>query len=571
MNRFSEGFSNNSYEDLLNEYAEDNPSAQEKKVVPPSPQKSSVSPVQRKAPTTNTRPASVSPVQRGQGATRQVASTQSKPIAPTNRGVQPVKRTPVKQPTEEKLNLDFSKTRSAHNTPSPIETLKSFEEEQKEKEALKLNGGGIDSTMEFSKAQLNNSNRKGPVIEKRTSNAQLAAQRKTAPKQRANTGGKPSKSSTTTGQKKKKKLTMKEKVLLSFKKNWIGFVALISCFVIAIIVSSVALSCINDVLAIKYDDDKTIEVNLPNDANTDVALEVLENAGLIKNKWFCKIFLQAMGYTDENYRPGVYYLDKTMGLEKMIIKFKVPSVKGNVISVMIPEGYTIDQIFERLEKNDVCSASSLYKTIEDVDFSKEYAFLESVDNKEARYHVLEGYMFPATYEFEQGADPATVIRKFLDAFKARWTEEYAQKAEALGMTVDEVITLASIVEKEGYGSIQFTQISSVLHNRLNRSGLYPNLECDSTRDYVTNTIAKRVTNRGEINTYISNYSTYERSGLPVGAICNPGIAAIEAALEPDDTNYYFFAHNNQKKLYMAANWEQHQANLRQIKIDNTEE
>ena len=564
MNRFSEGFSNNSYEDLLNEYAGGTEPTPESKSAAPTPaQRPSVAPVQRKAPATQTqRPSSIAPVQRGQ-ATRQT-STPSGTVPPTKRTVAP-------QPTEEKLNLDFSKTRATNTAFSPIETLKSFEEEAKEKELQKSTNGGINNTMQFSKAQLNRPKNSAPVIEKRTSNAELTQQRRTAPKQRANTGGNAQKTAPTGGNKRKRKLTVKEKIILSFKRNWLGFVAFISCFIIAAIVSSVALSCINDILAIKSKDDTIIEVVLPDDANTDIALDVLKNAGLIENKLFCKIFLQAMGYTDENYRPGVYYLNKTMGLEKMITKFKISTSKGTVISVMIPEGYTIDQIFERLEKNDVCSASSLYKTIEEVDFSKEYSFLESVDNKEQRYHVLEGYMFPATYEFEQGADPAAVIRKFLDAFKARWTEEYDEKAKALGLTVDQVVTLASIVEKEGYGAIQFSQISSVLHNRLNRSGLYPNLECDSTRDYVTNTIAKRVTNRGEINTFISHYSTYERAGLPVGAICNPGIAAIEAVLEPDDSNYYFFAHNNQKKLYMAANWEQHQANLRQIKIDNTEE
>ena len=259
-----------------------------------------------------------------------------------------------------------------------------------------------------------------------------------------------------------------------------------------------------------------------------------------------------------------------MGVEKMITRFKTNSTRGAVISVTIPEGYTIDQIFERLEKNDICKKDALYKTIDNVDFGAEYSFLANIDEAENRYHVLEGYMFPATYEFEQGADPATVIRKFLDTFKARWSDKYEKRAKELSLSVDDIITLASIIEKEGANKEQFKLVSSVLHNRLNRQGLYPTLECNSTQDYVTNTISKRVTSGSEISAYIKNYSTYEKAGLPPGAICNPGAAAIEAALYPDSHQYYFFAHDKNRKIYMATTLEEHSANLRAINKANAE-
>ena len=239
-----------------------------------------------------------------------------------------------------------------------------------------------------------------------------------------------------------------------------------------------------------------------------------------------------MGYSDENYLPGVYYFTEDMGVEKMITRFKTSATRGAVISVTIPEGYTIDQIFERLEKNDICKKDALYKTIDNVDFGAEYSFLANLDEAENRYHVIEGYMFPATYEFEQGADPGSVIRKFLDAFKSRWSEKYAARAAELNMSVDDIIRLASIVEKEGANKEQFTLISSVLHNRLNRSGIYPLLQCDSTKDYVENTIAQRVNSTAKISSYIAKYNTYDPKciGLPVSAICNPGIRCIEAAM-----------------------------------------
>ncbi len=364
---------------------------------------------------------------------------------------------------------------------------------------------------------------------------------------------------------------VKKRTLKALKKFRTFIIVIMCCSLVASIFATLALSCINDVLAINRDSEKVIEVILPNNATTRDAVKVLKDAGLIKNTLFCNFYLNLMGYSDENYLPGVYYFTANMGVEKMITRFKTSAIRGAVISVTIPEGYTIDQIFERLEKNDICTKAALYKTIDNVDFSKEYPFLKNLSNTKDRYHVLEGFMFPATYEFEQGADPATVIRKFLDAFNARWTDDYAARAKELGMSVDEIITIASIIEKEGANSLQFKLVSSVLHNRLNRSGLYPTLECNSTQDYVTNTVSKRVTSATELSAYIRNYSTYESAGLPPGAICNPGAAAIEAALYPDTQQYYFFRHDKFGKIYMAYTIEEHSANGRLVEKVNAED
>ncbi len=363
-----------------------------------------------------------------------------------------------------------------------------------------------------------------------------------------------------------------ELIVKSFRENSRSFIIFGCCILVSIVLAVVAISCVNDILAINRNGEKTIEVVLPNDADTSDAIKALDDAGLIKNKLFCNIFAKLMGYSDENYLPGIYYFTDDMGLEKMLTRFKTNTVKGAVISITIPEGYTVDQIFQRLEKNEICTASSLYKVLQTVDFGDEYDFIAKIDNPNERYCILEGYMFPATYEFEQGTEPANVIRKFLDAFENRWTEEFAAKATELGMTVDEVINLASIVEKEGDGKGQFLLISSVLHNRLNRSGIYPLLECNSTKDYVTNTIAKRVS-ASKLSEYVVNYNTYDKGciGLPPSPICNPGLDAIEAALFPTPSQYYYFRHDKNRKIYMAETLEQHSANGRTIEKVNAED
>ncbi len=347
------------------------------------------------------------------------------------------------------------------------------------------------------------------------------------------------------------------------------FITITCCLVISIIISSCILSCLNDVLAINRKGETTIEVTLPENADTYEAIRILDDAGLIKNSLFCNVFAKLMGFTDDNYLPGIYYFTDDMGIEKMLTRFKTSGTRGNLISITIPEGYTVDQIFQRLDKNKVCSADSLYRVMETVDFGNEYEFIAQLEDTDDRYSVLEGYMFPATYEFEQGSEPAAVIRKFLDKFKSVWDEEHAARATELGMTVDEVITLASIIEKEGVDKQQFLQISSVLHNRLDNSGVYPTLECDSTKDYVKNTIAKRASSPA-LKKFIVSYSTYDSAGLPPSAISNPGAEAIDAALNPADTQYYFFRHDNKGGIYLAKTPEDHNANGRIVDRVNAE-
>lgn len=186
----------------------------------------------------------------------------------------------------------------------------------------------------------------------------------------------------------------------------------------------------------------------------------------------------------------------------------------------------------------------------EVDFSSEYTFIKNEPNKEQRYRSLEGYLYPDTYDFYKGENASSVIRTFLNNFQKKWTDDYQKKADALNMSVDDIIKLASIIEKEAADATQMPLVSSVLHNRLNKPGLYPSLQCDSTADYINDYIAKNVTNATELAAYTSRYSTYKCEGLPVGAICNPGNDSINAALNPAKTDYYFFAHDTNKRFIL---------------------
>lgn len=345
-----------------------------------------------------------------------------------------------------------------------------------------------------------------------------------------------------------------------FVKNKATWIVIAVCVVFSVLISTYAISCLNDVFAIHRDSEKVVTVNIPAEANTKTVLKILKEQDLIKHRYFCALVAKVVRFKDDNYLTGVYYVTASMGMEKMLLTFKQPTVTGETVTLTFPEGYTVDQILERLEKYGVCSAALLNQTMREIDFSSEFAFIREETDKEARYHMLEGYLYPDTYEFYLGESPSSVLRKFLNNFKSKWTDEYAEQAKKLNMSVDDIITLASIIQKEAYGADQSPLVSSVLHNRLKNSGLYPSLQCDSTTEYVNDYIQPNVKDAATLSRYTALYSTYRCEGLPVGAICNPGDEAIKAALFPENTGYYFFAHDVNKKLYLARNDNERRAN-----------
>ncbi len=325
------------------------------------------------------------------------------------------------------------------------------------------------------------------------------------------------------------------------------------------ILSYIGISCIGDMLAINRSEE-SIEVTIPEDAKYTEVIDILHDNDLIKNKLFCKLFTQYRNFDDDTYLSGKYYLSSSMGLEGMLKDMMVAPITADTIKLSFPEGWTIQQIFEKLEKNDVCESNKLYSTIRS---NYSYDFFTEIENDNKRYLKLEGYLFPDTYDFFVGADTNYVIKKFLDNFESKWTPEYQARADKLGYSCDEIIIIASIIQKEAANAEQMKTISSVIHNRLNNDSRFPTLGCDSTALYVTNYVTPVVGDAAGLN-YYSYYDTRSNKGLPPGPICNPGMDAIKAALYPETTKYFFFAHDNSGKIYLAETLDGHNTNLVKI-------
>lgn len=372
--------------------------------------------------------------------------------------------------------------------------------------------------------------------------------------------------------KKKKTFGKFKEALRSYyhilKKNTVAYTATyIGLILIAAICLSVySLSCLNDIFAIR-NSNEMVTVTIPENATTGDVIGVLHDAGLIKHTVFCRAYAFFMGYEDD-YLNGMHQLNAKMGLEGMLIGTKEEKAGAETVDVTFPEGWTISQIAERLEEYEVCSADLFLQTLEETQFN--YEFLKTPLASTNRYRKLEGYLFPAQYNFYVNEAPSSVVKKFFDAFNDNvMTEENVARAEELGLTMDQVITIASIIQREAANTEQMYLVSSVIHNRLN-SNSFPRLECEAVDVYYQNEILPNAST-ARADELFSGYSAYATEGLPNGPICNPGAAAIDAALNPEKTDYYFFYHDKKGNIYMARNQTEHNANMNKVLSGETDD
>lgn len=237
------------------------------------------------------------------------------------------------------------------------------------------------------------------------------------------------------------------------------------------------------------------------------------------------------------------------------------------VTITFPEGFTLVQMAEKLEENKVCSASEFIALANNYEYIQTlgYTFTVGINNPQNRAFYLEGYIFPDTYEFYKNESPERALKRFLDNTERKLTAEYQQRAEALGYTLDEIITLASIVQEESFTNESVKNVASVLHNRL-KSASFQRLQCDVTIHYINEYITNSKYLTGNTSAYAELYNTYKCNGLPAGPITNPGLAAIEAALYPAETNYYYFVTDSNWNYYYASTYAQHKANCNKAGI-----
>ncbi|MBE6758306.1 MAG: endolytic transglycosylase MltG [Ruminococcaceae bacterium] len=239
---------------------------------------------------------------------------------------------------------------------------------------------------------------------------------------------------------------------------------------------------------------------------------------------------------------------------------------SRTVTVTIPEGYTVLRIAATLEEAGVCTATEFLTAVREGDYT-EYTFLDgvTVTNEDGtangRYFRLEGYLFPDTYEFYRNSSGEAAVHRFLDNFERKLTS-IQTALDASGLTLDEAVTLASIIQREAKAAEAMYRVSRVLHNRL-ESPDYPRLQCDVTTAYL-----RELEKAGETPDK-AGYDTYVCKGLPVGAIANPGANALAAAVSPSMEDicadcYFFVIDSADDTVYYSETYAEHLAVWAQI-------
>ena len=347
----------------------------------------------------------------------------------------------------------------------------------------------------------------------------------------------------------KKKKKKKKRSTLGSSMTYILMV-----FGISAILAVVGWTIANDLLALNKEE-ATASIYVAEDADFGDVVDQLKDKGIINYKSVFSIFTTLSGGQDK-ISPGTYNLNTDMDYRAIINNLGSSSAARASALVTIPEGYTMDQIFALLEEKGVSSVAKL----QDMAANHDYAFSFLQDIPLGEYHRLEGYLFPDTYEFYMGEDPKYIINKMLVNFDAKVTDAMRQQIWDKGYSIGQVLTVASMIEKESDGTERAT-ISSVIYNRLNNpsGGTQGYLQIDATIQYVLP--------EGEIVTsdhyasVQSPYNTYLNKGLPPGAICNPGLESIVAAINPESTNFYYYALGDDDKHHFFSSYSEHQAFL----------
>ena len=288
----------------------------------------------------------------------------------------------------------------------------------------------------------------------------------------------------------------------------------------------------------------------------------LEAAGLVRNRSVFKYYADFLGF-GQKIQAGTYQLNKSMSMREIAEQLTAGDGVPLVRNITVIEGWTVENIAAYLAREQVIpdaeSFLSLCRTGER--FSQFYyvADVLATPGASGRFYALEGYLAPDTYEIYTAATPEEIVKKLLAQTEAVFRDDWHDRAEELGMTMDQVITLASMIEKEAKEA-DFARVSAVFHNRL-KSGM--TLGSDVTVKYITGTTRMSLT-QSDLS-ISSPYNTYQNRGLPLGPICNPSAAAIEAALYPDGDfiaqNYLYFCSKDPDtgELYFSRTLEEHNA------------
>ena len=303
---------------------------------------------------------------------------------------------------------------------------------------------------------------------------------------------------------------------------------------VSVLLALAAWTVANDVLALNKEE-LSATITVDNAKDFDSVVDQLKDTGIIRFKSVFRLF-SAVAHGDDKIQPGTYTLTTDMDYRAILNNLGPRSTSRNTTTVTITEGMTVRQIFQLLEEQGVSTVAALEETAANHNYN--FSFLLEIPL--GTYTRLEGYLFPDTYEFYMGEDPKYVINKMLVNFDAKLTDDLRMQIWDKGYSIGQMLTIASMIEKEAKISDRGT-VASVIYNRLNNpnAGTQGYLQVDATIQYVLP--EGQTVKASDYETVDSPYNTYLNKGLPPGPISNPGMGSIMAAINPERTGYFYYA------------------------------
>jgi len=295
--------------------------------------------------------------------------------------------------------------------------------------------------------------------------------------------------------------------------------------------------------------DEPVNVTVREGYDIDEITDMLYDSGIIRYKFLFNLYASYSNAGDK-ITAGQYVLNKNYDYRAIVQGMTARAGVRVETTVTIPEGFTLAQIFNLLEDYGVVTSSNdLWEAAANYDFDFHFLDEETLGDSLR----LEGFLFPETYNFYINSTPVQVLSRLLREFNRRFTDTYVERAANMGYSVQDIINVAAMIEREAGSDEERPRIAAVIYNRLG-SRDFPHLEIDATIHY-----AIAGTDRPFSTDLDSPFNTYIHQGLPPGPIANPGMASIRAALYPDSTNEYYYALNREGTHNFFRTYAQHQA------------
>ena len=294
------------------------------------------------------------------------------------------------------------------------------------------------------------------------------------------------------------------------------------------------------------------------DFENEVATRLAENGVIVSS-------IRFLNYIEEHYPDfvwynGIYYMNANMSYKELCEALKEPDEQLDYVKFVVPEGKTVAAIAKIVAESGLCTEEAFLAAADSYDY--EYSFLDELEQRDPNVigYKLEGYLFPATYEFR--ADTVTaheIVDAMLKAFSEYITDEMITQAREMGLSLNEFVTLASVVQAEAFSTESMSGVSGVFWNRLNSNSMRL-LQSDPTTNY-----AKSLQTLPAYSDAMRNaYDTYKCIGLPIGPTNCPGVDALKAVLAPEESEYYYFVTDKNGNFYFNKTLNDHNRTIRSL-------